>query len=257
MKSILNNFLNIFVLKVLIDILTAILYTFFMNALNIVMISVLGSILLIFSLGMVVLHALQENKAHNLNILNRFSEKGQIVFLGDSLTDFFPVQEFFSGMHIYNRGIANDKTTDVLKRINNVTDIAPSKLFLLIGTNDLGSRVPLEKIMHNINEIIELIKMPNPNVKIYVISQTPINRRAKFFTSFFCLFRTNTKLLALSMLEKDYCDKHGYTFIDVWDGLTDSQGNLKKEYTIEGLHLSMSGYRVISKIIKPYVMGTD
>ncbi|HPG92304.1 MAG TPA: GDSL-type esterase/lipase family protein [Clostridia bacterium] len=225
-----------------------------MNALNIVMISVLGSILLIFSLGMIILHALQENRAHNLNILNRFSEKGQIVFFGDSLTDFFPVQEFFSGLHIYNRGIANDKTTDLIKRINNVTDIAPSKLFLLIGTNDLGVRVPLEKIMQNIHEIIELIKKDNPTVKIHLISQAPINRRAKFFTSFFCLFRTNTKLLALSMLEKNYCEKHGYTFIDVWDCLIDSRGNLKKEYTVEGLHLSMSGYRVMAKILKPYVL---
>lgn len=225
-----------------------------MSALEIVLVSVLGSVILITVIGVLVLHALQENKAQNLDILNRFSEKNKIVFFGDSLTDFYPVQEFFPGIHIYNRGIANDTTTDLLRRIENVTDITPSKLFLLIGTNDLGNNTPLTKIMENINKIIELIKRSSPDVKIYVISQYPVNKTAKFFSFASCKFRNNTNLMALSLVEKDFCEKNGYVFIDVWSHLTDNKGDLKKEYTLEGLHLTMRGYEVVSRILKPYVL---
>lgn len=224
-----------------------------MSALEIVLVSVLGSIAVFAALGILVMHALQENKAANLNFLNLQSEKGKTVLFGDSLMDFYPVQEFFPTRHIYNRGIANDTTKDLLARLENVTDLAPSKLFLLIGTNDLGCLVKPQKILANTEKIVEAVRLSSPGVKIYILSQFPVLRTATFFSVFSCNFRTNKKLRALSAMQKEFCLQNGCTFIDVWPVLSDKKNRLKREYTIEGLHLTIKGYSAVSEVLRPYI----
>jgi lysophospholipase L1-like esterase len=224
-----------------------------MSALEVILTCILGTIAGIISIGILVLHALQQNKVQNMDILNRFAHKGGIVFFGDSLTDFFPLQEFFTDLRLYNRGIANDMTKDLHDRIQNVTDLCPSKLFLLIGTNDLGNLVRPHKILSNIDKILEKVKESNPNVKIYIISQIPVSITATFFSFVSLKFRNNKKLKELSDMQENYCKEKGYTFINVWPHLIDQRGRLKREYTIEGLHLTMEGYAVMANILKPYI----
>ena len=61
-----------------------------------------------------------------------------VVFLGDSITEAGPWEELFPGIRVRNRGIGGDTTGGVLRRLEQVTSGGPAKVFLLIGTNDLG-----------------------------------------------------------------------------------------------------------------------
>ena len=56
---------------------------------------------------------------------------------------------------------------------------------------------------------------------------------------------------------KDYCNENDYTYIDVYNNLTDKNGNLKLEYTEEGLHLSSLGYIKVTKILYPFIGDTN
>lgn len=42
-------------------------------------------------------------------------------------------------------------------------------------------------------------------------------------------------------------------FVPVFDSLTDQAGQLKKDYTTDGLHLSVAGYQVLTKALKGYL----
>lgn len=42
-------------------------------------------------------------------------------------------------------------------------------------------------------------------------------------------------------------------FVPVFDSLTDQAGKLKKDYTTDGLHLSVAGYQVLTKALKDYL----
>ena len=44
-----------------------------------------------------------------------------------------------------------------------------------------------------------------------------------------------------------------YIYIDVNNGLTDVNGNLKEEYTIEGVHMYANAYRCVLENLKQYL----
>ena len=47
--------------------------------------------------------------------------------------------------------------------------------------------------------------------------------------------------------------ERGCNFLDVNRGLTDEKGRLKKEFTVEGIHMYANGYRVVLENLRPYL----
>ncbi|MGQ0516039.1 GDSL-type esterase/lipase family protein, partial [Bacillus sp. D-CC] len=72
-----------------------------------------------------------------------------VLFLGDSLTDFNEWDEAFPGIKTYNRGISGDTTVGLIHRLNQVISLKPSKIFLMIGVNDLAAKTPKENVLKN------------------------------------------------------------------------------------------------------------
>lgn len=192
-------------------------------------------------------------KAKQIAKFNTFAKTNQIVFLGDSLTEFYQVEEFFHDFLIYNRGIASDTTDGVLDRLDtNVIEIKPTKVFLQIGTNDYKHHNN-EYISSNIQKIVNRLKENLEDVKIYIISLYPVNTKAKYYSRFFTGKRRNNTIIELNKILKDYCEANKIPYIDVYSSLVDELGNLKKSFTIEGLHISYEGYEAITNILLPYV----
>jgi len=191
-------------------------------------------------------------KAKQLTKFNEFANTGEIVFLGDSLTEFYPLEEFFHGLPIYNRGIASDTTEGVISRlVDNVILIHPKAIFLQIGTNDYSNKKSNYEIFNDIKKII--LKSQENKIKVYVISLYPINAKAKIYSPFFTRPRKNKKIKELNNHLQEYCTLNNIEFINVYDNLTDNNGNLDKNYTVEGLHLNFEGYKVVTKILLPYI----
>ena len=49
-------------------------------------------------------------------------------------------------------------------------------------------------------------------------------------------------------------DVKNVTYIDLDQDLSDEQGNLAKDLTVEGLHINANGYEVITRKIMPYLI---
>lgn len=214
-------------------------------------------LLLIMILYWVVTFLVEKAKAKktkNLAILSARSQKGSIMFLGDSLTDFYPIEEFLHGFDIYNRGIAGDTTDNVLKRLEStVYPLSPRTIFLQIGTNDLGVRKSPEYTYNNIIKVIEEIKANIPHVIINVVSLYPVNPKAFIGSIIFVGLRKNKDIEEINKNLEVYCNNHQINFINVYPLLLDENGFLDKKYTIEGLHLSYEGYIVLTKALYEYV----
>lgn len=196
-----------------------------------------------------------QTKCDNYTLLNKeFAISNQTVLLGDSITDFFNYYELFydfskaSGQAVYNRGISGDTTNRLLERLNeNVLCIKPKNLVLLIGTNDIGRGLPLEITLKNVENIIEKTKKACPDINFVLQAVYPINRPMRdAFEK-----RSNEKILAMNKEFIKLSEKYGCVWLDLTDKLSDETGNLKKEFTYDGLHLNAKAYKIVAKNIIP------
>lgn len=178
------------------------------------------------------------------------SQTENYVFLGDSITDWYPIEENYKDYPIVNSGKAGYKTKDILDKLESMVYIYnPTKIFILIGTNDLNSQTSSREILiENIKKIIENIRDNRPNAKIYLESIYPINRtdNEKIIMSTVGK-RTNEEIIEVNKQLKNYCIEKNIVYIDMYQELIDEDGNLKLDYTKDGLHLTNEGYAVVTK----------
>jgi hexosaminidase len=107
-------------------------------------------------------------------------QSGDVVMLGDSITEGADWQALFPRVRVHNHGIGGDDTDGVLRRLALVTDRRPGKVFLMIGTNDIGKGVhSVSGIVDNVATIVDEIRAASPTTEIYVQSVLPrLPRRA-------------------------------------------------------------------------------
>lgn len=186
-----------------------------------------------------------------LERLERYTyNKESIVFLGDSITSRYDLDKYFPNYNVYNSGIAGNMTKDILENMENrVFAYNPTKSFILIGTNDLVySGLDNDGIKNNIEEIINKIYEKNSNTKIYLESIYPVNNS---INKEIVETRTNDNIKDLNNKIEKICNNNKCTYINMYDNLTDKNGNMKRIYTVDGLHLNKIGYKVITnKLIK-------
>ena len=184
-----------------------------------------------------------EMKVHNFMCLNKFVKKGEIVFTGSSLCELFPINEMLQNVEprirVYNRGIGGDVTDGLLERMDeSIFDLEPKKVFINIGTNDISRpEYKREHLMSQYRKILMQIQARLPETKIYVMSYYPVNRE-----------------LPGADPEAVMAEELGCTYINVFDCLLDEKGNLKAEYTIEGMHMYANGYAVVLEKLMPYLL---
>ena len=188
-----------------------------------------------------------------LERLERYTyNKESIVFLGDSITSRCDLDKYFPNYNVYNSGIAGNMTKDILDNMENrVFVYNPTKVFILIGTNDLVySGLDNGGIKNNIEEIINKIYEKNSNTKIYLESIYPVNNS---LNKEIVETRTNDNIKDLNNKIEKICNNNKCTYINMYDNLTDKNGNIKRIYTVDGLHLNKIGYKVVASKLTKYL----
>ena len=164
---------------------------------------------------------------------------GDIIFLGNSITDGGEWSELFNDLQIKNRGISGDFTAGVLNRLDEIYNRKPAKVFLLIGTNDLARSLSPDSVLRNIIWIATLLKEKSPQTKLYVQSIFPVNER---FGKFSGHASKKTEIKQVNKALFDSAIRYQYKYVDVFSALADTTGRLSADYTNDGLHLTGAGY---------------
>lgn len=197
--------------------------------------------------------------------LNKVALKGQILFTGSSLMEQFPINEIAMSMGvqkiIYNRGIGGTTTDEFLEHINTVLlDLAPSKVFINIGTNDINERSDGEfwqdHLLKNYEKILLILKEQLPKTEVYMMAYYPVNPDipdAPEQTKYAFKTRTNAAIDDTNAKLAVLAEKTGCHFIDCNAGLRDEDGNQKAEFSKEGLHMYPAAYLEVFKALRPYL----
>ena len=179
------------------------------------------------------------------------TSKSDIIFLGNSITNGGEWAELLGNPHAKNRGISGDTTQGVLDRLSTITKGKPSKIFLLIGTNDLSRGKSVDEVAKNVEKIVERVKRESPKTKLYVQSVFPVNPK---FNKFLGHMNRQKDIAALNAKIKAVAARHGVTYIDVYNSLvTPSTDVMNPKYTNDGLHLLGKGYQKWVDVLKPYL----
>lgn len=175
--------------------------------------------------------------------------KGEIIFLGNSITDGSEWCELLGNPKVKNRGISGDITEGVFFRLNEVTRSKPAKVFLLIGINDLSQGISKDSVFSNICKIANRIRKDSPKTEVYIQSILPVNDS-------FGLFKNHTnkteEVVWINAQLKAWCMKENVGFVDLYSRfkMPDSE-KMNPKYTDDGLHLLGDGYLLWAEILKP------
>jgi lysophospholipase L1-like esterase len=194
---------------------------------------------------------------------NQTAKKGQILFVGSSSMEIFPIDKLQQNLGldkvIYNRGVRATTTADLLNHMDTlIFDLAPSKIFINIGSNDIGFDVPQDVFLSNYDKILHQTKEKLPDTAVYVMAYYPINAVDDFgeekdeHDQFFAHL-SNELLEAANAKVEQLAQKNGYEFVNVNAGLSDVNGNLRKELTFDGGHMYPAGYEIVLLNLKKYL----
>ncbi|RSJ89603.1 SGNH/GDSL hydrolase family protein [Streptococcus cristatus] len=174
-----------------------------------------------------------------------------IIFIGDSIVEYFPLHELLqSPKTLVNRGIRGYKTDLLLENLDaHLFGQALDKVFLLIGTNDIGKEMAQAETLANLEAVIQEISRDYPLAQIQLLSVLPVNEQEQYKGTVY--IRTNKKIQALNRAYQELAQAYyQVSYVDVYSSLLDEVGQLAEAYTTDGLHLSVAGYRILAQALQ-------
>lgn len=208
------------------------------------------------------LQEMQDTQLRAFQQQNQYIRKGQILFTGSSLMAQFPIVEFCQNEQlppVYNRGIGGFTTEDFLKAADAMLlEPAPSKLFLNIGTNDIRPMQDgqnwMNHLFENYRKIAQLICRYLPETEVYLMAFYPVNsHHPNAGRNPVMSVRTNENIAQANDMLEALAWEYGFHYIDLNDCLKDPQGNLKLEYTYDGIHMSPEAYYAVFTQLRVYL----
>ena len=168
------------------------------------------------------------------------AKRCDIVFLGDSITEGYPLHIFFNEYKAVNRGINGDTTGGVIDRLEFcVYDLKPKVVYLMIGTNNY------QNCTSNYEEILKGIKRHNPKTKVIVMSILPRAGDGAM-----------TKIRQNNEEIEKFAGNYGYFYVNAFTAMTLNQANMvvNNDLFVDGLHPNMEGYSVLTSKFKSTVV---
>jgi lysophospholipase L1-like esterase len=197
-------------------------------------------------------------KTEAYKAMNGHAQRGQTVFAGDSITEGYRVAEWFAGytaetgQQVLNRGINAETSAQLLARwADTVLALEPSRIVLLIGTNDLAKGAEPEAVAANVKAMLAAAKQAVPDCRVIVQAVYPINPGAVGGIIRLAMVgkKSPAKIARLNALLADAAKEAGATFLDLTPALAGPDGLLDARLAIDGLHPNAAGYAVITPLV--------
>jgi len=183
-------------------------------------------------------------------------DKTRVVFLGDSITDFWRLNEYFPDRDFVNRGISGQITIQMLGRMqSDVINLQPAAVVLMGGVNDIARGISLNAIEDNLTMIADLAD--HHKIKLILSSVLPVSDYHKDVNPAYEMSRTHPLVLirALNDWIRSFCTRRTYAFINYYSEVVDAAGFLKTDLADDGLHPNAAGYRIMAPLALTAIEG--
>lgn len=167
-----------------------------------------------------------------------------LIFLGDSLTEWFDWQARFPSYRVANLGIAGETVEGLLGRLDRVrTRINDGDaVFLMTGINNIA--MGHRDILPAYREVASRLRGDFPKAVLVVQSVLPVNLPG---TDNSVILRINERL------ERSAAEFKA-RYLDLYTVFTDRRGEPRPGYLLDdGVHVSAEGYRAWADEVEKYL----
>lgn len=193
------------------------------------------------------------------NDLNRYADANsklvpadktpRVVFFGDSITELWRLNEYFTGRDFVDRGIGAQTTSQMLARFRqDVIGLNPKAVVILAGTNDIAAGTAPRQIEDNLAMMADLAKQHG--IRAIFASILPISDYHKDVDPRFEMskIRPPATIQAINKWIQTLCLTGGFVWMDYYSAMVDPMGYMKADLSDDGLHPNAKGYRVMSPV---------
>ncbi len=173
------------------------------------------------------------------------------ILAGDSLSLSFPDRLLPVNQDWLNQGISGETAKGLLRRIHLWKKLKPERIFLMVGINDLLRGESDKVILAHSRSILRNLRDHHPEATIVIQSILPNagaeatwEGRAKLRSA------SNGRIRTLNQSLQSLTEEEGVQYIDLHSLLIDDRGNIRGEYSTDGLHLNEKGYLIWSTALQ-------
>ena len=193
--------------------------------------------------------ALRRYHDANAQLVPPAPKSARVVFYGDSITDGWRLNEYFSGRDFVNRGISGQITGQMLGRFYaDVVALKPAAFLLLAGTNDIARGVDPAAIQNNILMMCDLAD--TYKIKVVLAGILPVSDHHKGANPSYERTRQRPipAILEMNRWLQAFCEKRGYTYLNYYPAMAGADGQLAPNLADDGLHPNPTGYRIMAPL---------
>ncbi len=166
------------------------------------------------------------------------TKTASVVFIGDSLTEFWPleVNGFPIGTTVINRGTRGEQTAWIRARfMRDAVALKPQILYVLAGTNDVLGQLPVEIPMGNLRAMMQDAR--KAHIALVVGTLPPIEGPL------------GKAVEPLNDRIRTACIEEGCIVVDYYRALTDPKGRALPGIWTDGVHLTPVAYQKMHQAI--------
>jgi len=206
----------------------------------------------------------------DVELKKQAADAKRVVFMGDSITDGWRLDQYFPDKPYVNRGISGQVTSQMVVRMYpDVVELKPAAVVILAGTNDIARNTGPESAEMIEDNMMAMTDIAQKNgIKVVLCSIMPVSdypylaqqqqaaqggrggamggrgMRAKMTDS-----RPAGDILKLNAWMKDYAAKAGAVYADYFSAMADEKGWLKESISADGLHPTADGYKLMAPVV--------
>ena len=170
----------------------------------------------------------------------------RVVFLGDSITEGWKLEQSFPGKPYVNRGISGQTTSQILLRMRqDVIDLHPRVVVILAGTNDIAENTgptTLTQIEGNFESMAQLARANHIGVVLCSILPTV------HYSWHPQVPNPAPRIAALNRWLEAYAAREHDVYVNYYAAMKDPQGALKRDLTPDGVHPLPAGYAIMAPL---------
>ena len=168
----------------------------------------------------------------------------RLLFIGDSLIEFFDWAGRFAAHEVHNFGIAGETAEGLHRRLDTIIGkvSSPDFVFIMTGINNLS--MDDRGFVKTYAAIIARLKSRYPAARIFVHSLLPV-----------CYpFIPNNEIRAMNKELRALAEREAVGYVDIHPLFLDKSGEpIASCFEEDGVHLSDEGYRIWSARIEEII----